>query len=351
MAITIRVNFGSLQRVETSTSFVRSDFLSSQRVEFQSVNPNVRVNFQLAQRVEYQSLLPHLTGRFTFTQYIQRAPYVDMSSEVYPELIGLTYTTSAKPMFNTDVAEHTSGKETRTQYWEDPIWEFKLQYDYLPNKTPSASTDYKRLVGFFLSRAGRFDNFLFKAPDDRYVERAQIGIGDGVQTEWTMYRAMGSYLEPIGQADPDNTTVYVEVQAEPHNIPGSGPYTITLDHTDIDTWYALKQGVTTWTRVSGAPASGQYQLNEVTGVLTFNAANAGLPITARYRYVAEQDTDYAFLLPRTLMFLTAPPNNAVVTSTFEFFFVVRFRDDEAEFDQFMDKLWELGQIEFRSELL
>lgn len=352
MAITIRVNFVGVSTTQNATSDVRINLNWTQRTEYQQVNPNARVNYQQTQRVEYQQVLPHLTGRYTFTQYIQRAPYVDMASEIYPELRGLTYTTSAKPMFSTDISEHTSGKETATQYWEDPKWEFKLQYDYLPNKSPAANTDFKTLAGFFMSRKGRFEPFLFKAPDDRYVERLQIGIGDGVQTEWQMYRPMGTYFEPIGQADPDNTFIYVEVQAEPHSVPGTGPYTITLDHTNIDAFYSLRRNADVWTRVSGAPAVNQYNLDEETGVVTFNASNAGNNnIFVRYRYVAELATDYTFLLPRTLVFLTAPPEDAVITGTYEFFFVVRFLDDEADFDQFMDKLWELGQIEFRSVLL
>lgn len=349
--VDVRVNFTGVQRLQNDDPKDRANLMVLSSVQHQAPPPSLRVNFNTVQRVEYQLVLPQTRVAFFITQYVQRAPDTDMVDEVYPTLRGLTFGTSSKPMFSTDVAEHTSGKETATQYWDEPKWEFKLQYDYLPNKTPAANTDFKTLVGFFLARKGRFEPFLFKAPDDHFVESLQLGIGNGIVTEFQMYRPMGSYQEPIGQADPDNTTIFVEVQAEPHTVPASGPYTVTLDHTDIDEWFSLQQGVTVYTRVDAAPAVNQYVLDEGTGVITFNSANAGANVTARYRYVAVPDTDFTLLMPRTLAFLTAPPNNAVITGTYQFFFVVRFLDDVAEFDQFYEKLWELGQIEFRSVLL
>lgn len=351
VAPTIRVNFHATQRTEVNDPAFRSDFITVEHVEVQSVKPNVRFNYFSAQRVEYQHVLPQMRMQFFLAQYVQRAPEIDMVTEVYPELRGLTYNTISKPTFSTDIADHTSGKETATQYWDGPKWDFQLQYDYLPNKSPAFNTDFKTLVGFFLARGGRFETFLFKAPDDRYVENFQLGIGDAVQTEWLLYRPMGSFLEPVGQADPDNTTVWVEVVAEPLVVPATpGPYTATLVHTNIDRLNFVKEGATLYTQVPGAPGNHQYNFDPDTATFTFAAANQGANLIVSYKYVAVAAVDYTINMPRTIAFTAAPPITATITASYQFFFVVRFLDDVAEFDQFMDKLWELGQINFRSIL-
>lgn len=350
--VDIRVKYSFSQFVARYDANLRIKFVTVQRVEYQSVNPNLRVKFVTAQRIEYQDALPVMRGSVFLCQYIQRAPEYNVSSEVYPALPGLTYSTGATPMFSTNVSRHTSGKETRTSYWEDPRWRFDLEYDYLPNKTPSASTDYKRLVGFFCSRNGSFDTFLFKAPDDYYCERLEIGTGDGDQVEFPLFRPLGSFEEPIGQVDTDAITVYVQSASEDHTIPASpGPYTVTLDHTDVDSLIWVKNGATTMTQVSGAPGEDQYNWDPGTATLTFSSINQNDTVSVRYRWVAELITDYEILLPRTIVMQTAPATGDIVTATFEFFFVCRFEEDMAEFSQFMDKLWELGKVSLMSVLV
>jgi len=334
-----------LQPVTGDGGNLRLTGMQLQPVYYQLTAPNVAFSASFLQAAYYQQLAPNLLASAFFIQYLQRAPDTDMSSDVYPTLRGLTFQTSAKPMFSTGISEHTSGKETRTSYWEHPRWQFQLQYDYLPNKSTAANTDFKTLVGFFCSRAGAYDNFLFSAPDDNYAESVQLGVGDGDTVEYAFFRPFGTYQEPVGQVDVDNVAVWVN-GPETATIPSASPYTVTLQHqTDVS-----GVSVSGFTKVSGTPAQGQYSYDPTTFTLAFNSADKGTAITVNYKYKAIFATDFSITLPRTLVFTVAPPTGAVVTSSFNYFFVCRFLEDSYEFDQFYEKLWELGQIDLKSEI-
>lgn len=73
-------------------------------------------------------------------------------------------------------------------------------------------------------------------------------------------------------------------ESEPHDIPASSPYTVTLTHatplalTDM----VVRDDGARMTRVAGAPAAGQYAVAAAT--LTFNAADAGRRVYVDYFY-------------------------------------------------------------------
>ena len=52
--------------------------------------------------------------------------------------------------------------------------------------------------------------------------------------------------------------------------------------------------------------------------------------------------------PNSLVFLTAPGAGAVIAGTFTFAFQCRFDDDNMDFEQFMNNLWKVEAIKFRS---
>lgn len=350
MPINIRVNFSIAQAAyNPNATGLRVSLSHVQATLYQTPPPNVRVNVTYAESVGYQEELPKLHVPFMFCQYIQRGPIETMSTEVYPELIGLSYTTTAKPTYSNDIQTHTSGKETRVQYWENAKWDFSLQYDYLPNKSPSFQTDFKKLVGFFLSRTGSFDTFLFKAPDDNFVELVTVGTGDGNTTEYPLFRPMGTFLEPIGQVDTANATVYVESQAEHYTIPVA-PYEITLIHPQVVALLGVTDGTNVYTQVNANPGNHQFTYDPLTAKLTFWVGNEGANISVHYKWIGVAGTDFSYLMPRTLVFHTTPSIGDVITASFGFYFIVRFMEDVMELDQFMDKLWELGKIEFRSQV-
>lgn len=306
---------------------------------------STRVVYTTIQTVRYPLPLTRLHGALFFLQYAQRSPVVSQVAEVYPELIGLTYNTVAKPTFSNNIQTNTAGTETRTQYQAYPKWDFTLQYDYLPNEDPTAS-DFHSLIGFFMARSGGFEDFLFKAPDDYHVEGLDLGVSDGTTTEYDLVRPIGPYREPIGQVKGDSVVVSVTT-AEPHNIPGTGPYTVVLDHHTVEAFTS----VTGYAQVPSAPGPGQYSVNVGTATLTFNAANAGAAIVANYRYTAQPSTDYFIRYPRTIVFTPSRRSGDHITCSFDFYFVCRFLQDGNEFDQFMNQLWEAGKVELRSQIV
>ena len=57
---------------------------------------------------------------------------------------------------------------------------------------------------------------------------------------------------------------------------------------------------------------------------------------------------YGLTTPNTLVFETAPANGAAITATFEYSFQCRFLEDTIDFENFMQNLWSLGSLKFRS---
>jgi hypothetical protein len=82
-----------------------------------------------------------------------------------------------------------------------------------------------------------------------------------------------------------------EVVYQRVTVPGTGPYTVTLQRSNLvgtaPTVNVSVIGVVSGaalTQVAGAPATGEFQPAPSTGILTFNAAQAGLAYDVVYRY-------------------------------------------------------------------
>ena len=77
--------------------------------------------------------------------------------------------------------------------------------------------------------------------------------------------------------------------AEVHTIPGTGPFTITVAN---DAHFVADQGVTYAANglplvcVASSPATGQYTVNQTTGVYTFAPAITGVSVLITYTYTA-----------------------------------------------------------------
>jgi len=76
-------------------------------------------------------------------------------------------------------------------------------------------------------------------------------------------------------------------KVEALTIPTSAPFTVQLNKSNIVVGQVRVLDIVSNTAIAvvvGAPAAGQVQVNSVTGVLTFNAAEAGKAVSATYRY-------------------------------------------------------------------
>jgi uncharacterized protein (TIGR02217 family) len=117
-----------------------------------------------------------------------------MSNAVFPTLAGLKWPVVKRPNFKTRMQPSASGKEVRASYYSYPVWEFKLSFDLL---RADATVELQTLMGFFLSRAGAFDTFLFNDVTDNSVTDQQIGIGTGALLTFQLIRTYGAFIEPI----------------------------------------------------------------------------------------------------------------------------------------------------------
>lgn len=354
----IRVNFVELNYgYYQLSSSIRCNFAGFSYGHYPTTKPFVRVNFITLQVGYYPQVKPFLRICHVNLQYAVRAPETTMSNDVFPGsanssgssqgrpmLKGMTYNNKARPMFSTKVAKHTSGKETATSYWENPKWQFELAFEWLPNK-PGVNEDFRTLCGFFMSRRGRFDTFLYRNFDDYLVTDLQVGIGDGILTEWELFRTYGGFRELIGQIDTENLDVWLR---GPSNHPiDPVTYDLTL-HIDTDDITSVVVDGDTITDVSPAMPASANQYNRTGDVMTFHSSRGGDVAVITARVLQTVDTDYTVLMPRTLVFVDAPDEDIEIIASFQFFFACRFVEDYQEYEQFADRLWELQEMTIES---
>ncbi|MGH6967599.1 MAG: phage tail protein [Stellaceae bacterium] len=92
-----------------------------------------------------------------------------------------------------------------------------------------------------------------------------------------------------GLGFPSNRIGQIASNDEPHAVPASGPYTITVtNHAgflfNVNVVDTIVDGLGTnlYTCVAGTPGPYEYNFNPATGVYTFNAAQAGETVNIRY---------------------------------------------------------------------
>jgi hypothetical protein len=268
---------------------------------------------------------------------------------------GLTFDDVSRPIFSTSVQEHVGGQETSNAFWQMPKWEFELSFDYLPDRKNDALSDKKRLLGFFMSRKGRFDYFLYRNPSDHSTVDELVGIGDGLTSEWPLVRSFGDFREYIGYAKTDSV-VLTQTTGSTGVIPAS-PFSVVLYGRNIIEVSSLQYQATdgSWvnlTRIpSGTPSTGQYYLNDDTGQLIFAAAQTGRPYQISYTFHPVQGHHYIISLPRTVKYLSTPPAGDLITGSYDFYFVCRFTEDQVSVDQFVYNLYDLDRLVMRSVVL
>jgi hypothetical protein len=119
-------------------------------------------------------------------------------------LPGQGWSVHKKPTFATIVASHVSGREVRDALYVDPIWQFELTFDGLASDSTSypglGAESLQALMGLFLQCQGQWGTFLYVDPSDSFVSGQALGVGDGTTSSFTLARALGGFLEPVGWA-------------------------------------------------------------------------------------------------------------------------------------------------------
>ena len=123
---------------------------------------------------------------------------------VFPDLPGLTWPVTRRHIFRTVGSESISGRFYGATYWEFPLYEFDLRFDYL------LAGDFDLLVGLFLTSHGDQLPFWFDAgAGDNSVDEQAIGVGDGAETVFELLRSTGTFVQPV-DASFGARTAYVD---------------------------------------------------------------------------------------------------------------------------------------------
>lgn len=120
-----------------------------------------------------------------------------MSTAVLPALAGLAFPVTKTPEWSTRIQAAISGKETRLGLWSYPLWHYEVAYDML--RSDNVNLELQALLNFYNARQGPNDTWLFNDPDDNTVTTMPFGTGDGVTTQFQLYRTLtaGGFPEPV----------------------------------------------------------------------------------------------------------------------------------------------------------
>jgi len=210
---------------------------------------------------------------------------------IYPDqtlLPGLAFNVKWSPRFwNMATQTSVSGLDTDLALADSPTHDFELNYEFLRDNWSMnrGSSEFKRMMGFFLRLGGVSGRFLFRHPDDNYVTNQLIvDSTDGVTNVFNLPRSFG-VGEDVGTED----VGYFD---------SSQPYKFYMDGAEMNqSDYAV---------LTTIPGMQQLRIN------------------------------------------TTPAAGHKITGDFGYFYYCKFPDDSYTFEKFMHRLWLLGKINIHS---
>ncbi len=280
-----------------------------------------------------------------------------MSNAIYPSNVkGLAWTVLRSPEFNTIVQESAAKYQVRIAQTKNPIWHFTLLYEWLysnflsPNNTVpyQPASDLDTLLGFFLARQGKFDDFLFFDPQDNSASGVRSGTWQPlrifplnsvivdknlhaqlVTTAGTSAAAFPNF-SMTGGSTTDGTITWLDQGLFPLGWPNA-PVTLPIVQDAAGTYYSpIQRNV------------GNLFMEDVTDLVTgtLMVYNAGV-LTTNYTLLgpglAVPGASYMGLYLKWLVPPTAP-----VTATFNFYYRLMFEGDTQDFEQWAYGLWTIG---------
>jgi uncharacterized protein (TIGR02217 family) len=117
-----------------------------------------------------------------------------MTVQIFPTLPGLGFPARRTPAHSTTSQVAWSGKDSRRKNWTYPKHRYELTFDFLRS---DSLAEWQTLVGFFNKVGGSATAFKFLDPDDNAATAQQIGVGNGVDTQFQLVRTLGGYVEPV----------------------------------------------------------------------------------------------------------------------------------------------------------
>ncbi len=149
---------------------------------------------------------------------------------IFPLGLRPGFSQALRPVFSTIVQTSVSGVETRSARQAYPLWEFELKFERLADQTQNQvpytyylnETELEQLCGLFLVCNGQYGRFYYSYPNDYSRSGQVLGTGDGITTDFTLVRTIGSgdlaFVEPVGGIDQTTgraPTVYLNGVIQP----------------------------------------------------------------------------------------------------------------------------------------
>lgn len=167
-----------------------------------------------------------------------------MSTVSFPSLPLQTWPIIRSAIWRSNIPESISGKVYPLSYYSMPKWRWELTYSGLRAfTTAQQAAEIQLLQGFFDSRSGRADSFLYSDTDDRSSSGSTIGTGDSTKVAFQLQRSLGGFNENI-LAPTTVTSVYV------------GGTAISSTGWSVSLWGTSSPGIVTFS-TANIPANGQ----------------------------------------------------------------------------------------------
>lgn len=303
-----------------------------------------------------------------------------MSYNIWPQLAGKGWQIKCRPIMQTLLDEAVSGAQYATQMRQYPIYEFDVEIPYL------AQADRDTLESFYNQQGGAFLPFMFTYDSNNSETAQSFGTGNGSTVAFNLTRSQnGLWAEPIGGVNGTATILAAGVQivaagtgtpASPTLAQTAGgakagrTYYARITYVDaagnesnssVEASFAVSLNnlltVTHPTPVTGAVSWNLY-LNTATNTEKFQVTTAiGVSYTeptsalsfAGAAYPVADNTPYSVSQTGVVTFTHAPAAAVALTWTGNFYFLVRFKDDnQVETNQIMYQIYKAKTITLRT---
>ena len=146
----------------------------------------------------------------------------------FPNLTALGWSVHITPKFRNLLAQHVSGRETRSHQFANPYFDIDLTYDVL--RADAMLAELQAIAGFFAQVRGEGEPFWFAPPSLSAVTGQVIGTGDGLTTAFPLVASIGSYTGPV-YGTPGIAAVYLNGIAQPSGWTVSSGYLPAITFT------------------------------------------------------------------------------------------------------------------------
>lgn len=211
---------------------------------------------------------------------------------IFPSLPGLSWSTFKAPEFKTRVQTSVSKRELRLVFAPLPVWNFTLKFEFLRDKNDTRQSNWGTNLDELRTLMGFFLSQQGSFQTFLYDDPTDDNVVNG-----SIMNTVTSGFNGDGSTTTFQLVRIMNGFAEPIIAPN------TVGSVFIN---GVLQSPT------------DYSINAGTGIITFT---------------------------------TAPGNGLPVTASFNYYFLVRFKDDTNNFENFLYQLWSVNELKLISVLL